>query len=88
MGNALSAGTPNAPFIALAAGLALLQAASASSGGGLAGAIAMLQQSVRINVAALLALALALVVYVAHTIAPSRLRVYVLDFAVHTPHAR
>lgn len=81
-----------APVIAVAGCLlATLRSAADSAGadGGLAATIAALASgSVEVSGALLLALALAVVLVAAQSMMPQRRKVFVLDFAVHTPHPR
>lgn len=89
-----SAAGAYAPVIA-ASGclLALLRAAADSSGAGgdagLAATIAgLLSGSVEVSGLLLLALAALVVLVALQNIMPAQRKVYVLDFAVHLPHAR
>lgn len=90
MGNSISAAASSRvmPAMAIAvAAVAMLQPALSGSAG-CEESIAALQGSVQVNAGFLLALVLATLLYVAHTLLPSRRKVYVLDFAVHSPHPR
>lgn len=80
-----------APFVAIiASGVSLLQSASAAVSSAAAGqsVTEWVQGSCELNVGMLLLLALAVGAYVIQTLLPSKRKVFVLDFAVHTPHPR
>lgn len=47
-----------------------------------------LANPVQLSTGVLLGLALAVGVYILHTLLPNRRKVFVLDFAVHNPHPR
>lgn len=47
-----------------------------------------LQSSQEVNTGMLVALVLAMALYILQTLRPSKRKVFVLDFAVHNPHPR